>query len=86
MYVRIIIRLCILTREVLEHTKSISTFRLQLIMHAITILFFCGVHGSNFRPYIYYALSLPIELSLRGHNNHILHCDDQCLLQISTIV
>jgi len=28
--------------------------------------FVCGVWGSNLRPYIYYALSLPTELNSRG--------------------
>jgi len=30
--------------------------------------FFCGVQGSNHGPCIYYALSLPFELSSQGQN------------------
>jgi hypothetical protein len=40
----------------LEHPKSIR-------------FFFCGGRGSNPRPYIYYASSLPTELNSRGQES-----------------
>jgi len=35
--------------------------------------FFCGGWNSNHEPYIYYALSLPIELCSRGPKNVIIY-------------
>lgn len=37
------------------------------------IRFFGGGWGSNSRPYIFYALSIPTELSSQGHISHSLN-------------
>jgi hypothetical protein len=41
-----------------------------IIIHGIRI-FFGGGRGLNLKPYIYYALSLTIELSSQGHTVYI---------------
>jgi len=41
-----------------------------LVRNQVSFFFFC-VQGSNFRPCIYHALSLPTELSLRGHESSV---------------
>ena len=44
------------------------------------ICFFCGGRGSNPKPCIFYALSLPTELSSRGQSKHTLNFDDHLTL------
>jgi len=39
-----------------------------------TIFFFCVGQDLNLRPYIYYALSLLIELSLQKQTNILFNC------------
>jgi len=36
------------------------------------LLIFLGGRGSNSKPYIFYALSLPIELRSRGQSNSLI--------------
>lgn len=43
-------------------------------------IFFCGGWGSNTRPYIYYALSLPDEISSRGQSTSYLHVHENKII------